>query len=739
MRFLTLLLLFLFSVSSFAVGIKEFPENKIRFGNGAGARELVFDEVPDGSSSKITNDPSTDQLTINNKLNLSEFDVSSTTKPSKPCPDMTETQRDAIASPGNGRCVYNTTKKKWNVYDTVSSQWKVAGSGGGGAGETITLNESFEDGTASWTLTNGTAASESSIVAHLEKSFKASLSAAALELYQDSTLHQAQFADNIEGITYARVKTTVSNIYVCRRQAGVLIANSNGSYITNCKLVRNNGKWGYYEIPTVFAGTSNGIAIVSLDPLDATAEPVSGDVYVDDTFVGMMSVKINLPGARKVGSIKFTGCSSNFSSASVSYIGMGTNTGCTITTTGEVSAPATMVSGFRLLNRLPGDYVFEAYGDFNKFTTTTNSLVGFKFVDTTSTIGSYDNMINHTSAAGAQVSVPRIGGALSYTTSAASTSYEIYGKTSTTASSTAAGIMVTSTNTLVIDVYHYPLASATGYSSQDADFDWEPCTGAGSWSANTTYACRKKRVGDELLLDYLVSTSGAPTATSLNVTLPDGLVIDTTKLAAGATVGASLEGVATANDSGGMYLLTPKYVNTTNVTASIAYDMTGSTTNYIQTINSVTNIAPFSFGSGDFVQIKVKVPILGWKGSNGIIGSFNEIPTNLGSNGADIQSVHFGSGASCGSNCTTGTCTICGQTGNKITSVTFSTTGQYNINGIDGLKYDCVGNAYQSAVGGSSLVHIESGSTTSLAKMYNWVSGGTQNAGDAHVFCFGIP
>lgn len=53
--------------------------------------------------------------------------VTSTTQGSKPCPAMTETQRNAIASPLIGQCIYNSTSLKLNVYN--GSLWKSAGGG----------------------------------------------------------------------------------------------------------------------------------------------------------------------------------------------------------------------------------------------------------------------------------------------------------------------------------------------------------------------------------------------------------------------------------------------------------------------------------------------------------------------------------------------------------------------------------------------------------------------------------
>lgn len=53
--------------------------------------------------------------------------ASSTSNGFKPCPDMTTTQRDAIASPAVGDCVYNTTIGTLNVFN--GTVWKSAGGG----------------------------------------------------------------------------------------------------------------------------------------------------------------------------------------------------------------------------------------------------------------------------------------------------------------------------------------------------------------------------------------------------------------------------------------------------------------------------------------------------------------------------------------------------------------------------------------------------------------------------------
>jgi hypothetical protein len=57
--------------------------------------------------------------------------ASSTTNGSNPCPVMTEAQRDLIASPVNGECVFNSTSSALNIYITATTSWEAVGTGSG--------------------------------------------------------------------------------------------------------------------------------------------------------------------------------------------------------------------------------------------------------------------------------------------------------------------------------------------------------------------------------------------------------------------------------------------------------------------------------------------------------------------------------------------------------------------------------------------------------------------------------
>jgi hypothetical protein len=128
------------------------------------------------------------------------------------------------------------------------------------------------------------------------------------------------------------------------------------------------------------------------------------------------------------------------------------------------------------------------------------------------------------------------------------------------------------------------------------------------------------------------------------------------------------------------------------------------------------------------------------KAKDSIEGSFKEMVSSQGSDGADIQSVYFGSSADCTTACTTGNCTICSKTGAKITSVSFVATGQYNLNGIDGTRYNCTTNGVVPGSGPAISFYDRSNSTSSVARVRFFSSAlAATNTGTNSAICTGIP
>lgn len=144
--------------------------------------------------------------------------------------------------------------------------------------------------------------------------------------------------------------------------------------------------------------------------------------------------------------------------------------------------------------------------------------------------------------------------------------------------------------------------------------DWQAWTPTGSWVSNTTYTGTYMRAGSQLYGSVKVATSGAPTSAALTVNLtPLGVTINTTALTdTGAGLGSTL-GSCEASDSGTSYKCNVKYSSTTAVALSFQNNASGTEAN-------VTQAAPFTFGSSDYVDFKFSVPINEWAGSSAYIG-----------------------------------------------------------------------------------------------------------------------
>lgn len=152
--------------------------------------------------------------------------------------------------------------------------------------------------------------------------------------------------------------------------------------------------------------------------------------------------------------------------------------------------------------------------------------------------------------------------------------------------------------------------AATQYVYGTPITDWTSFTPTGSWSTNTTYTGKYRRVGDSMEVQSYVLLSGAPTSATLTVNLPNGYSVDTTKLLNAGTEVPVL-GKGQAFDAGVQnYQVRVHYNNTTSVLVRVMN--AGGT--YISN-NNVTQAVPFTFGSSDYVEMSYSVPIQGWSSS----------------------------------------------------------------------------------------------------------------------------
>ena len=139
--------------------------------------------------------------------------------------------------------------------------------------------------------------------------------------------------------------------------------------------------------------------------------------------------------------------------------------------------------------------------------------------------------------------------------------------------------------------------------------DWQSFTPNGTWTTNTSYTGKYRRVGDVAEIAILVTCSGAPTATGLAVSIPSGLSIDSSKIMSANPDTDARFGQVRCLDAGiNAYSAgTVGYSTSTSVGVYLTY--TAAT--YGQPAQ-VSQVAPFTFGSGDQVSIIFSVPILGW-------------------------------------------------------------------------------------------------------------------------------
>ena len=517
----------------------------------------------------------------------------------------------------------------------------------------LLTNPSFEHSTIAtgWTLTAGSSALQSTAVPHGTRAITLTLSAQSLSFYQDSTLNAAAFADGVNGTTYIRAKTTMSNMYLCRRQAGVLIASTNGTNITNCVLISNSGKWGEYSIPTIFGATSNGIAIVSLTPSTAVAVAVTGTIDLDDA---------KLEAGSKV--------------QSSSAVGPWTNGTCT---SSWIANTVTTCKYRQVGDSLEIVYNWSTSGAPTAASLTLGMPSGFT-IDTTK--------------------FPIIGTdtALDSNGNTEDSSAQFYDLKAYYISSTVIGPVVKGAAGTYVTTNAPPNATTpfTWGAGDSGDlFVRVPVTQLAGSVSTYSSSCGANCV-DEFSAN--VSSTGVVTeetggdwiSSCTNATTP----------------------VCTFNT--GIFTVAPHCWSTPLVAGFTGYENVVSSTQV--SIYTISNSAVAVAGARKYFCKKQGADFIA---NRTIVGSFAEVVTSIGTTSPDIQSVHFGSGASCATACTTGNCTICSQVGNKITSVSFVSTGTYNINGLDGTKYICnsMGNSSVSAL--VSPIQLLASSTTSYVRI----------------------
>ena len=137
----------------------------------------------------------------------------------------------------------------------------------------------------------------------------------------------------------------------------------------------------------------------------------------------------------------------------------------------------------------------------------------------------------------------------------------------------------------------------------------------GGWTSNVTYTGSWERQGKFAVIRMKAAATGAPSSGSLSMSFSaTGFVIDTADPSILSTAASqTIMGTGVAVNFGlQQYPISVMY-NTTN--SIVARERRASGT-YVDSNGAITPSVPFTFGSTDFVEVTIRVPITGWKGDD---------------------------------------------------------------------------------------------------------------------------
>lgn len=248
---------------------------------------------------------------------------------------------------------------------------------------------------------------------------------------------------------------------------------------------------------------------------------------------------------------------------------------------------------------------------------------------------------------------------------------------------------------------------------------WTP---TGTWSTNTTYVGKWRRDGDIMEGWVTVSTAGAPTATALQINMPSGYVIDTTKLS-NTTANHAQIGEATVLDTSTRWM---PVGHVGQYTSSVLAVFGPSTTQAGET-QAISQAFPMTFAAGDEVQIHFRVPIVGWTSPAVVMPILVGSVTNSSSGATRIEYAQV-------TPTSAGTCTINSQGGSWLSSTTPNAAGDCTVNLVAGTfsatpKCFITPSDTANAVTIMTSGWIYSTTTSAVRFVANYISSGSSTVG----------
>jgi hypothetical protein len=147
-----------------------------------------------------------------------------------------------------------------------------------------------------------------------------------------------------------------------------------------------------------------------------------------------------------------------------------------------------------------------------------------------------------------------------------------------------------------------PPSDTSSVSSSSTITDWDDDTCTGSWTTNTTYICKTRRIGDSLEVMLRITLSGAPNAaTSLSIDVPGGRTMDTDKI----PTGGHIIGHGYGLDNGTAFR--PSFWIIENGGQLQVFAQTAATAGL-----QVTPSVPHTWANTDQIYLRLTIPISGW-------------------------------------------------------------------------------------------------------------------------------
>lgn len=334
------------------------------------------------------------------------FDVVSTTKGSRPCPPMSEAQRDAITSPATGSCVFNTDTGTINKYDGAA--WAGLGSGGGSGGlnfvtldsnheANLTSQSDFETTAIGWAAyadaagvlpvdaTGGSPTVTCTRTTTTSPTNEVGNGTASLKVTKDAANRQGQGCSLTVNIPPQYRGKTLSYFVPAMLITGSWVSGDvvlSAYDVTNGEIV--NATAQQYMI-----GARPG-TLYRLYPKD-TAAQLRLAIHIATTSAAALSFSVDdvkldpytqVTGAAQpylVGTITWAGVANcEHQSTATTYTNFAADTDCNnptvVSSTGELSAPSTKIPGFQLVKRAGVYQIIPNYAGLQNVTSGVSKL-----------------------------------------------------------------------------------------------------------------------------------------------------------------------------------------------------------------------------------------------------------------------------------------------------------------------------------------------------------------------------